>query len=124
VQRTAGGTEVLDDSRVKYLADELMKRSSVITLNVPDAALLAGMEMKDIGGMQAAARKLVERGARAVVVKGGHMVKAVDLLFDGSEALTLGGDHVRTEHTHGSGCTFASAIAAQLAWGGGLREAV
>ena len=74
--------------------------------------------------MEVAARKLVERGARAVVVKGGHLDKAVDLLFDGSEALALGGDHVRSEHTHGSGCTFASAIAARLALGRGLREAV
>jgi hydroxymethylpyrimidine/phosphomethylpyrimidine kinase len=101
-----------------------MKRASVITPNVPEATLLSGIEIKDLAGMEAAARKLVERGARAVVVKGGHMDKAVDLLFDGSEAMTLGGDHVHTEHTHGSGCTFASAIAAQLALGRGLREAV
>jgi hydroxymethylpyrimidine/phosphomethylpyrimidine kinase len=124
VQPSAGGPDLLDAAGVKYLADELMKRASVITPNVPEAALLSGIEIKDIAGMEAAARKLVERGARAVVVKGGHMDKAVDLLFDGTEAMTLGGDHVRTEHTHGSGCTFASAIAAQLALGRGLREAV
>jgi len=124
VQPSAGGPDLLDASGVKYLAEELMKRASVITPNIPEAALLTGMEIKDLAGMEAAARKLVEAGARAVVVKGGHMDKAVDLLFDGSEAFTLGGDHVRTEHTHGSGCTFASAIAAQLALGRGLREAV
>ena len=124
VQPTSGGPDLLDAAGVKYLADELMKRASVITPNVPEAVLLSGIEIKDLAGMEAAARKLVERGARAVVVKGGHMDKAVDLLFDGSEAMTLGGDHVRTEHTHGSGCTFASAIAAQLALGRGLHEAV
>lgn len=124
VQPTSGGPDLLDAAGVKYLADELMKRASVITPNVPEAVLLSGIEIKDLAGMEAAARKLVERGARAVVVKGGHMDKAVDLLFDGSQAMTLGGDHVRTEHTHGSGCTFASAIAAQLALGRGLREAV
>jgi len=124
VQPTSGGPDLLDAAGIKYLADELMKRASVITPNVPEASLLTGMEIKDVAGMEAAARKLVERGARAVVVKGGHMDKAVDVLFDGSEALTLGGDYVRTEHTHGSGCTFASAIAAQLALGRGLREAV
>jgi hydroxymethylpyrimidine/phosphomethylpyrimidine kinase len=124
VQPTSGGPDLLDASGLKYLAEELMKRASVITPNVPEAALLSGIEVKDIASMEAAARKLVERGAHAVVVKGGHMDKAVDLLFDGSEALMLGGDHVRTEHTHGSGCTFASAIAAQLALGRGLREAV
>jgi hydroxymethylpyrimidine/phosphomethylpyrimidine kinase len=124
VQPSAGGPELLDPSGVKYICDELMKRASVITPNIPEAALLSGIQIKDIGDMEAAARKLFERGAHAVVVKGGHMDKAVDLLFDGSEAMTLGGDHVRTENTHGSGCTFASAIAAQLASGRGLREAV
>ena len=53
--------------------------------------------------MEAAARKLVEHGARAVVVKGGHMDRAVDVLFDGASVLILGGDHVKTENTHGSG---------------------
>jgi hydroxymethylpyrimidine/phosphomethylpyrimidine kinase len=100
-----------------------MKRASVITPNIDEAALLSGLEIKDIAGMEAAARKLVERGARAVVVKGGHMDKAVDVLFDGTEVVLLGGDHVKTENTHGSGCTFASAIAAQLALGRPLREA-
>ena len=124
VQPTAGGPDLLDAGGVKYLADELMKRASVVTPNIPEATLLTGIDIKDLAGMEAAARKLVDRGARAVVIKGGHMDKAVDLLFDGSEVMALGGDHVRTEHTHGSGCTFASAIAAQLALGRGLREAV
>jgi len=124
VQPSAGGPDLLDASGVKYLGDELMKRASVVTPNIPEATLLTGIEIKDLAGMEAAARRLVERGARAVVIKGGHMDKAVDLLFDGAEVMALGGDHVRTEHTHGSGCTFASAIAAQLALGRGLREAV
>src|SRR5271169_2254908 len=101
-----------------------MKRASVVTPNLDEAALLSGIEIKDVASMEAAARKLVERGARAVVVKGGHMDKAVDVLFDGASVQILGGDHVKTEHTHGSGCTFASAIAAQLAIGRPLREAV
>jgi hydroxymethylpyrimidine/phosphomethylpyrimidine kinase len=124
IQPTASGPDLLDAGGVKYLAEELMKRASVITPNISEAVLLSGMEIKDVAGMEAAARKLVERGARAVVIKGGHMDKAVDVLFDGAEATMLGGEHVRTEHTHGSGCTFASAIAAQLALGRGLREAV
>jgi len=74
--------------------------------------------------MEAAALKIVERGARAVIVKGGHMEKAIDVLFDGTGVLTLGGDHVKSENTHGSGCTFASAIAAQLACGRPLRDSV
>jgi hydroxymethylpyrimidine/phosphomethylpyrimidine kinase len=124
IKPSAGGPDLLDASGVKYLAEELMRRASVVTPNLDEAALLSGIEIKDVASMEAAARKLVERGARAVVVKGGHMDKAVDVLFDGTEVQILGGDHVKTEHTHGSGCTFASAIAAQLATGRPLREAV
>ena len=124
IQPSIGGPELLDAGGVKYLAEELMKRASVITPNLAEAALLAGLEIKDLAGMEAAARKLVERGARAVVVKGGHMERAVDVLLDGAELLTLGGEHVKTENTHGSGCTLASAMASQLASGRALRDAV
>ena len=124
IQPSIGGPELLDAGGVKYLTDELMRRVSVVTPNLVEAALLSGLEIKDVAGMEAAARKLVERGARAVVVKGGHMEKAVDVLFDGAEVTVLGGDHLKSENTHGSGCTFASAIAAELACGRPLREAV
>jgi len=123
IQPSAGGPELLDAPGVKYLGDELMKRASVVTPNIAEAILLSGLEIRDVAGMEAAGRKLVERGARAVVVKGGHMDKAVDVLVDAGGVLILGGDHVKNENTHGSGCTFASAIAAQLACGRALREA-
>ena len=123
IQPSAGGPELLDAAGVKYLSEELMRRASVVTPNISEAALLSGLEIKDLAGMEAAARKLVERGARAVVVKGGHMEKVVDVFFDGAEMMVLGGDHVKNENTHGSGCTFASAMAAQLAGGHPLREA-
>ena len=123
VQPSAGGPELLDASGMKYLGEELMKRATVVTPNIAEAALLTGLEIKDIAAMEAAARKLVDRGARAVVVKGGHMDKAVDVLLEGGEIFILGGEHIKNENTHGSGCTFASAIAAQLASGHSLREA-
>lgn len=121
---TAGGAELVDAAGLKFIADELMKRATLITPNIREAELLTGMEIKDLSGMKTAALKLVERGARAVVVKGGHMQKAIDVLFDGTEPFILGSEHVKTENTHGSGCTFSSAIAAQLALGKGLAEAV
>ena len=124
VKPTAGEAELLDAAGVKFLAADLMKHATVVTPNVVEAELLTGLVIKDLAGMEAAARKLVELGARAVVVKGGHMEKAVDVLFDGAEMLPLGGDHVKSESAHGSGCTFASAIASQLACGRGLAEAV
>lgn len=124
IMPSSGGVELLDHSGVKYLIEELLKRADVVTPNVDEAAVLSGLEVKDLAGMEAAARRLVERGARAVVVKGGHLDKPVDVLFDGKEMMTFGGDQVKTPNTHGSGCTFASAIAAELACGRPLREAV
>jgi len=61
-------------------------------------------------------------GARAVIVKGGHMERAVDVLLDGAEIVQLGGERVKTENTHGTGCAFASALAAQLSSGRSLFE--
>jgi hydroxymethylpyrimidine/phosphomethylpyrimidine kinase len=124
MKSTSGVAELLNAPGIKYLGDELLKRSTVVTPNIEEAEILSGIAIKDYASMEAAARKIVERGARAVVVKGGHMEKAIDVLFDGNTLLTLGGDHVKSENTHGSGCTFASAIAAQLACGRPLQESV
>jgi hydroxymethylpyrimidine/phosphomethylpyrimidine kinase len=124
MKSTSGNADLVDAGGIKYIAEELMKRATVVTPNIAEAEILSGMTIKDQAGMEAAARKIVERGARAVVVKGGHMDKAVDILFNGTEMLRFGGDHLKTDNTHGSGCTFASAIAAQLACGRPLRESV
>src|SRR5215472_2594421 len=101
VMKSSSGTELLDAGGVKYIATELLKRSNVITPNVPEAEALTGLEIKDVAAMEAAARKIVEMGARAVIVKGGHMERAVDVLFDGTELIQLGGDKVKSENTHG-----------------------
>jgi hydroxymethylpyrimidine kinase/phosphomethylpyrimidine kinase len=123
VLRSSGGSELVDAAGAKYIASELMKRVSVMTPNTAEAEVLSGLSVNDTTGMEAAARKLVEMGARAVIVKGGHLERAVDVLYDGKEMITLGGDRLRVENTHGTGCTFASAIAAQLALGRALSEA-
>jgi len=123
VMKSSTGTELLDAAGVKFIVTELLKRSSVITPNVPEAEALTGMTIKDIADMEAVARKIVEMGARAVIVKGGHMERAVDVLFDGAEMVQLAGDRPKEETLHGTGCTFAAAIAAQLASGRSLVEA-
>ena len=123
VMKSSSGTELLDAAGLKYLATELLKRCTVITPNVPEAEILTGMEIKDLAGMEAAARKIVEMGAHAVIVKGGHMERAIDVLFDGDKITQLGGDRVKADNYHGTGCTFASSIAAQMASGRGLTEA-
>ena len=96
VMKSSGGSELLDAGGINYIVAELLKRSSVITPNVPEAEILTGIPIKDVADMEAAARKLVEMGARAAIVKGGHMDKAIDVLFDGSEVHQLGGDRRET----------------------------
>ncbi len=123
IMKSSSGAELLDAAGIKYVASELLKRASVITPNVPEAEVLTGLTIKDVPSMESAARKLVEMGARAVIVKGGHMEKAIDVLFDGSEIMPLVGDKGKEETLHGTGCTFASALTAHLAVGRGLLEA-
>jgi len=123
VMRSFSDSELLDAAGIKYLATDLLKRSSVVTPNIQEAEILSGLAIKDVSDMEAAARKLAEMGAHAVIVKGGHLEKAVDIVFDGNEVHLLSGDRVKLEHTHGTGCTFASAVAAQLAFGRSLLEA-
>ena len=121
---TAGSVELLDSAGIKYLRDDLLKRASVITPNIAEAELLTGMDVKDLGAMKAAGQKLLEMGARAVIVTGGHLEKPVDVLCEGSAIETFVSDHVKNPNTHGTGCTFSSAIASQLALGLQLREAM
>jgi hydroxymethylpyrimidine/phosphomethylpyrimidine kinase len=124
VMKSSSGAELLDAGGIKFVATELLKRASVITPNVPEAEILTGLTIKDVADMEAAARKLVEMGARAVIIKGGHMERAVDVLLDGNEIVQLSGERIKTENTHGTGCAFASAVAAQLASARSLVEAV
>ena len=123
VMKSSSNSELLDNAGVKYLSTELLKRCTVITPNVPEAEILTGMTINTISDMEEAARKIGDMGAKAVIVKGGHMDRAVDVVFDGKEVHQLSGDKVKMENTHGTGCTFASAITAQLAAGRGLIEA-
>jgi hydroxymethylpyrimidine kinase/phosphomethylpyrimidine kinase len=123
VMKSSSGRELLDAGGINYITAELLKRSSVITPNVPEAEILTGLTIKDVADMEAAARKIVEMGAKAVIVKGGHMERAVDVVFDGTELVTLAGEKVNEDHLHGTGCTFASALTAQLAAARSLVEA-
>jgi hydroxymethylpyrimidine/phosphomethylpyrimidine kinase len=121
---TAGNAELLDAPGLKFVRDELLKRATVITPNIPEAEFLTGLEVKDLHAMKTAGQRLLEMGARAAIVTGGHLEKPIDVLCEGTGVETFGSDHVKSPNTHGSGCTFSSAIAAQLAGGQHLRDAV
>ena len=112
---------------VEAMRRDLLPRATVITPNLPEAARLAEDEIpRDEAGMQRLAERLCRLGARAALVKGGHLTGAdsVDLLFDGARHHAFRAGRIDTRNTHGTGCTLSSAIAAFLARGLALPEAV
>jgi hydroxymethylpyrimidine/phosphomethylpyrimidine kinase len=122
--RATGGI-AKDQSCVEFVRDRLLPRATVITPNLPEAAALTGLKVDDVEDMKLAARKLIELGARAVVVTGGHLERPVDVFADSASNLrTLAGDRIKPENIYGAACTFSSALAACLALGHGLDEAI
>ena len=122
--RSSTDFELLDAAGLDFLRRELIPRVTVVTPNVAEAAVLAEMPVEHLDSMKSAARKLVELGARAVVVTGGHLDKAIDVFYDGNILESFVGERIKPDHTHGTGCTFSSAVAANLALGRQLRDAV
>lgn len=116
---------LLSAEAVDSLRRELLPLATVVTPNGPEAEVLTGLEVRSEAQARDAARRLHALGPRAVIVKGGHLETpdVVDLLFDGEEFLEARGPRHATRHTHGTGCTFAAAIAAGLARGRSLSEA-
>ncbi|HYN17068.1 MAG TPA: bifunctional hydroxymethylpyrimidine kinase/phosphomethylpyrimidine kinase [Actinomycetes bacterium] len=113
------GDPLLRPDALQALRERLAPLATVITPNLGEVKLLTGVEVRDRGDLPAAARAVHELGPRWVLVKGGHLPDgdAVDLLWDGREAVELTAPRLATRHTHGTGCTLASAIAANLAAG-------
>lgn len=119
------GAPLMDPGAIAAVRDELMPACSLITPNAPEAAALTGRPVESLDDARRAAMDLRRMGARAVLVKGGHLDgDAVDVLFDGSEWTEFRAPRIATRHTHGTGCTYSAAIAAGLAKGRPLRQAV
>jgi hydroxymethylpyrimidine/phosphomethylpyrimidine kinase len=120
-----GGARLLRPEAVSAMRAELLPLATVITPNLPEATVLLGRPVVTLDDRRAAARDLHALGPKAVVVKGGHAEgDATDVLFDGDQMIELAGPRIDTRNTHGSGCTFSAAIAAGLARGLGVVEAV
>ena len=121
-----GGHALLRPEAVAALRAELLPLALVATPNLPEAETLLERKIESLDAMRAAARELVDQlGARAVVVKGGHLEgPPTDVFYDGRELRELTAERIETRNTHGTGCTFASAIAAHLARGAALPAAV
>ena len=120
-----GGDKLLQDDAVDALRSLLIPIATVLTPNVPEAETLLGVKIETLDEAKEAARALVGMGARAAVVKGGHLSgPPTDMLYDGEEFRAFTSPRIETTSTHGTGCTFASAIASNLAKGLPLRRSV
>ena len=117
---------LLDRDAESAISDQLLPLSTVVTPNLDEASILAGFEVRDESAMRRAADVLVQRGAQAALVKGGHLPgeQIVDLLYDGKEVTAFRRAKIATSSTHGTGCTLSAAITAGLAHGRDLRSSV
>jgi hydroxymethylpyrimidine/phosphomethylpyrimidine kinase len=122
------GDRLLRPEAIAALRERLLPLATVITPNLPEAAVLLDREeARDAAGMIEAAARLRTLGPQAVLLKGGHLengAESIDVLDDGAGPLTLAAPRIATGNTHGTGCTLSSAIAALLARGLALRDAV
>ena len=119
------GAPLLSEEAVAAIRSDLLPRAALVTPNVPEAAALTGITIRTQDDMRRAACRLATMGARAVLIKGGHLEgDATDTLYDGSAWHDFPAPRIATPHTHGTGCTYSAAIAAGLARGLPLVEAV
>ncbi|KOO47119.1 bifunctional hydroxymethylpyrimidine kinase/phosphomethylpyrimidine kinase [Priestia koreensis] len=122
-----GGSPLLQEEAVEQVKASLLPIASVITPNLPEAEVLTGMKINDLNDRKEAAKVLHSLGVASVVIKGGHgeeQYKIVDLLFNGRDFIEIDHQRLETKHTHGTGCTFAACVTAELAKGRSIEKAV
>jgi len=126
VMYAKGGRELLEPEAINTLSRRLLPLALVATPNIVEAEVLSGIKIKSLDDAKKAAEKISTLGPKAVVVKGGHLQgdRVVDTLFFENETKTYDGERVETKTTHGAGCCFSAAIAAELAKGRNVYEAV
>ncbi len=127
VMVATSGAVLIDNPAITALVKELFGRAVLVTPNLDEAALLVGRPLTSEADMELAARELLAKGARAVLLKGGHLTGDVvcDLLMErGGQPYWMRAPRIATANTHGTGCTLSSAIAAHLALGASLVDAV
>ena len=128
ILKSSSGADLLDSTGTRQLIERLLPLAEVITPNLDEAGVLTGMAVTNLDQMHEAAARLHSLGAANVVVTGGHLEKAIDLLSfttaRGTQQEVFKADRQRSSSTHGTGCAFATALACHLAHGRGLPEAV
>jgi hydroxymethylpyrimidine/phosphomethylpyrimidine kinase len=127
ILKSSSGADLLDAPGTRVMIERLIPLADVITPNIDEAAAITGMKVQELDEMKAAAAKLHDMGAAALVITGGHLDKAIDLLSfttkHGVEQEIFKAERQRSNSTHGTGCAFATAMACHLALDRGLAEA-
>jgi hydroxymethylpyrimidine/phosphomethylpyrimidine kinase len=119
------GARLLDADALAALRNRLLPQAALVTPNAGEAALLAGITVENAEHMRTAARRIRDLGAKAVLVKGGHIAgAAVDIFFEGTSFSEFSAPRIHTRHTHGTGCAYSAAITAYLARGCDLYTAI
>jgi hydroxymethylpyrimidine kinase/phosphomethylpyrimidine kinase len=129
VLRSSSGADLIDPAGVAILARNLFESADVITPNLPEGAHLTGVEVNDLASMEEACRRLLQLGARNVVITGGHLSEPTDILAtsrpdEGVRFRRYLGERIATPNTHGTGCAFSTALACNLASGSTVEDAV
>jgi hydroxymethylpyrimidine/phosphomethylpyrimidine kinase len=121
-----GGAPLLAEAAIGAVKRLMIPRAALLTPNAPEAAALTGLTVETTDDLRRAGEALLNLGAKAVLMKGGHVAgeRVVDVLMTTGGETTFEGERIETRHTHGTGCTLASACAAGLAQGLSLQEAV
>jgi hydroxymethylpyrimidine/phosphomethylpyrimidine kinase len=121
-----GGDRLVDADAVAAMRTELLPRAQIVTPNVPEAEVLAGMPVRSLDEMREAGRRILDLGPRLVLVKGGHLEgpDSIDVACTADGTFDIRRPRIETRHTHGTGCTLSSAIAANLALGLTDRDAI
>lgn len=124
VLQSTSGMPLLSTDALELLKSGLVTQVDCLTPNIDEAGILAGLKIKNVDEMKNAAARIVGMGAKAVVITGGHLEMATDVLFDGNDFVIFSERRIESQGVHGTGCTFASALAAYLARGRSLHDAV
>jgi hydroxymethylpyrimidine/phosphomethylpyrimidine kinase len=126
IMLATSGARLLDAAAVAVLKDRLIARATVLTPNIPEAEALLGRPIAGVEEMADAAMALQALGAQVVVLKGGHLpgARMRDVVMEGADSYAIECPRIKTRHTHGTGCTLASAIATGLAQGMAMRAAI
>jgi hydroxymethylpyrimidine/phosphomethylpyrimidine kinase len=121
-----GGNPLVEPPAVDAIRRALVPLALVVTPNAPEAAVLTGISVRSLRDVHDAGHRILEMGARVVLIKGGHIegAESIDVAFTPGETFELRGPRINTTSTHGTGCTLSSAIAANLALGIAVREAL